>query len=118
MATILIVDDEPLIRSMYTSIFTDHNCIEANNGRAAILQIQHHAIDLVITDLRMPEMNGVELIRGLKGLGYSVPIVVITASKQADELRSSMALEFPEIPILEKPFVTRELLRVADRILG
>lgn len=80
---VLIVDDNPIVRQALCQLFTregDFNvCGEAENGREAIEKAQLLQPDLIVTDLSMPVMNGLEEARILKTLMPTVPVIVFTA---------------------------------------
>ncbi len=83
MATILTVDDSPSIRQMIKVVVLEpagHNVVEAGDGAQGLAKAQAGKLDLVITDLNMPVMNGLELIRALRKLPSAVgmPIVFLT----------------------------------------
>jgi CheY-like chemotaxis protein len=87
--TILIAEDHPLNRRLLAAYFeeTGHRLIMATNGREAVEQARKEKLDLILMDIRMPEMDGWEAAKILKndaGL-KSVPIIVITASPLADQ---------------------------------
>ena len=80
--TILVADDSPLIRKMLCEFFEDVEdyeiCAEATNGEEAIdLALKHHP-ELIILDLSMPVMNGLEASRELKRIMPTVPIILFT----------------------------------------
>ncbi len=68
MATILVVDDKPLNRSLLTTLlgYSGHHMLEAANGFEAIEQSSVEHPDLIITDILMPEMDGYQLVRKLR----------------------------------------------------
>ena len=80
--TILIADDSPLMRKMLCEFFEDVEdydiCAEASNGREAIDLALKHRPELIILDLSMPVMNGLEASRELKRIMPSVPIILFT----------------------------------------
>jgi DNA-binding NarL/FixJ family response regulator len=80
--TVLVADDSPIIRKMLCRLFEaeeDYDlCAEATNGQEAIeLALKHHP-DLIILDLSMPVLNGIDTARELKKLMPSVPIILFT----------------------------------------
>jgi CheY-like chemotaxis protein len=83
LRSVLVVDDNPIVRRMLCELFTregDFNiCGEAENGREAIEKAQLLRPDLIVTDLSMPVMNGLEETRVLKKLMPSVPVIIFTA---------------------------------------
>jgi len=77
---ILIVDDEVKIRKFLKLNLQDkYRVFQAKNGLEALSTLQHEEIDLVVTDLRMPEMSGMDLIRRIRETGSEIPIVIMTA---------------------------------------
>ncbi len=78
---ILVVDDEPKMRRVLEIMLQKmgHHVVGAGNGREALALFRDQGADLVITDLRMPEMDGIELLAALRAQGADVPVMVITA---------------------------------------
>jgi len=87
MFNILVVEDELNIRRLMTEFLNKdgYNVIEADNGQMAldILDINH--IDLIITDIMMPEMDGLEFSKDLREAGYQVPILMVTAKETLND---------------------------------
>jgi len=108
-ATILIVDDEPPIRRLLRTSLASQGfqVTEAANGRSALVEIEHSHPDLVILDLGLPDMDGLEVIRALRGGGDAVPILVL--SSRADEKGKVEALDLGADDYVTKPFGTAEL---------
>lgn len=83
MWTVLVVDDNPAVRRLICQLFTREGdfriCAEAENGRDALLKAQELEPDLIITDLSMPHMNGLEEIRALKKLMFNMPVILYSA---------------------------------------
>lgn len=83
---ILIVDDDALIRQLLALILRSagYSILEAENGKDALDKLRETAIDLVITDLRMPQMDGIELTRELRTYpSYEhVPVIMLTSDFQ------------------------------------
>ena len=78
---ILVVDDEPKMRRVLEIMLQKmgHRVLGAGNGVEALALFQANSVDLVITDLRMPEMDGIELLAALRAQASDVPVMVITA---------------------------------------
>jgi two-component system KDP operon response regulator KdpE len=108
-ATILIVDDEPPIRKLLrTSVGSQgFQVVEAGDGRGALAEIERSHPDLVILDLGLPDIDGLEVIRTLRGSGNVVPILVL--SSRADERGKVEALDLGADDYVTKPFGTAEL---------
>jgi DNA-binding NarL/FixJ family response regulator len=81
--SVLVVDDNPLVRRMLCEFFTREGdfdvCGEAENGREAIEKAQLLSPNLIVTDLSMPVMNGLEETRVMKKLMPAVPVIIFTA---------------------------------------
>jgi two-component system response regulator (stage 0 sporulation protein F) len=81
---ILLVDDEEAIQMVYREEFEDdgYTVISAMNGEEALEQFQNEGPDLVILDIQMPGMNGVEVLRQMKMLNPSVPVILSSAYQE------------------------------------
>ena len=81
--TVLVVDDNPAVRKLICELFTSESdfevCAEAENGSEALLKAQQFDPDLVVTDLSMPQMNGLEEIRALNKLRLTTPVILYSA---------------------------------------
>ncbi|MEQ1636546.1 MAG: sigma-54 dependent transcriptional regulator [Methylococcales bacterium] len=79
--SILVVDDEPKMRRLLDIMLTQigHEVHQAEDGQAALNFIKENNVDLVITDLRMPQLDGIGLLRELRELHNEVPVIVVTA---------------------------------------
>ena len=76
--TILIVDNEPMIRDLCRKVLDDYQIVEAADGEEAYDLFLRGGIDLVLTDVRMPKMNGLELLRKLKEREPTVVVIIMT----------------------------------------
>jgi len=81
--TVLVVDDNPAVRGLICQLFARESdfqvCAEAENGSEALLKAQQFEPDLVVTDLSMPQMNGLEEIRALNKLRLTTPVILYSA---------------------------------------
>jgi two-component system, OmpR family, phosphate regulon response regulator PhoB len=108
--TVLIVDDEELIRETVALHLTDDgfNAVMAEDGRQALdLMRQRDRVDLIILDLMLPFLNGLDLCRLLRREGNMVPILMLTA--KGSETDRVVGLEVGADDYLTKPFGMREL---------
>ena len=117
---ILVVEDDPPVRNLIATTLktNDYRYLVAANGEAAILEASSHNPDIVLLDLGLPDMDGVQVIRNIRSWS-NLPIIVISArSEDADKIA---ALDAGADDYLTKPFSVAELLarlRVTQRRLA
>ncbi len=89
MADLLIVDDELGMRQFLTHLFQRHGHVvrAAENGRQAMELLRAEPADLIISDVRMPDMNGIELLRSARELFPGIEVVLMTAFANVDTAR-------------------------------
>jgi CheY-like chemotaxis protein len=117
MPRILVVDDDPNIRRIVTFALTDespYTVTALSSAEAALLHLARHPVDLIFTDLLMPGMSGVELVRRVRELELTVPVIVFTISPEQLSADEAAALKID--CLLEKP-VSPERLRMAVDLL-
>ncbi|HZR41659.1 MAG TPA: response regulator [Ktedonobacteraceae bacterium] len=117
--TILVVENEVSNRILIERVLSTrgYRCVSASNGREALDILDHEHVDLILTDLSMPVLDGyraTQLIRARPGLA-TVPIVAVTAFALNDEGEAARQIGCTEY--LTKPFKPRQLLEVVDRLL-
>ena len=98
MPTVLVVDDSEVDRRIVGGLLEKHGgCVVnyAPDGKAALAQIESAIPDLVLTDLQMPEMNGLELVAAIKGDYPLTPVILMTA--QGSEEIAAEALRRVEV---------------------
>ena len=101
--TLLIVDDEEGPRQSLRVVFKDdYNLLMANDGARAIELARQNKVDVVITDIRMVGMSGVELLEQLKAVDPAIEVIMLTAYETVDTLR--LALRLGACDYLNKPF--------------
>jgi len=117
MAEILIIDDEPSIRRLLVRALSKvgHTVHEARNGEAGFELFHRVHPELVITDIVMPDMEGIELIRKLRQDAPTVPILAISGSGTPLYLRAATRLG--ATATLAKPFEIAELLAAVERLI-
>ena len=105
-ARVLVVDDDPLMRKVLTRRVErlGHTVREAEHGREALEILRAETIDLVLTDLRMPEIGGLELLECLKGDPALRDIPAIIVSGAEDSAETIRAIELGAEDFLPKPF--------------
>jgi DNA-binding NtrC family response regulator len=116
---ILIVDDEPNVRLVLSTALgsVGYRVIEAEDGERALAQLENRStvVDLVLLDLQMPRMDGMELLRRLRALGNIVPVVILTAHGSIPEAVTAMKLG--AIDFLTKPLRPDALRRVVAEVI-
>ena len=116
-ATLLVADDDPGLRESLqrTLARAGHRVVLASDGRAALEQLQVGGVDLVLTDLKMPGLTGLELLRAAKEIAPDVDVILLTAFGTVEEAVSAMkdgAYDF-----ITKPFRGEQLLKVVGKAL-
>ncbi len=114
MATVLIADDESNLRKVLCTLLArdGHETIAVPNGEAALDCVKSGGIDILITDLRMPGIDGLELLRAVRPLDPGIPVILITAHGSVDSAVSAM--KEGAFDYITKPF-DREELKLAVR---
>jgi two-component system response regulator PilR (NtrC family) len=115
---ILIVDDNPHMSSLLSDIldFFDYRAVGARDGEEALKTLTEKSFDMVITDLKMPKMGGMDLLRTLKSKFPRLPVVVITGFG-TDSSRSDAFAAHAD-GFLAKPFKVEEIKELLKRHLG
>ncbi len=113
--TILLVDDDKEFRKAMKKMFENsgYAAVIAADGNEALDALSKEDFDLVISDLRMPNLNGIELMEELRRRGLETPIVFLTAFGEVESYMDLMNLGAFEY--LNKPVKTREILEVVRR---
>ena len=111
---ILIIDDEPDIRDLYKSFLEgeDYEIYEAEDGQEAFKLAEQQKFDLYVTDILMPEMNGVEFMKVLKMIDPDAIVIIITGYDDMQYTRQ--ALEYGAFRFLTKPINMREFRSVIE----
>ena len=119
MARILLIEDEPNIQRLicYALQTKGHHVTVAQDGRAGLEAAQAEAPDLVLLDMVMPEMSGMEVLMALKGDSSleNIPVLVVTASAQKEE--AERAIESGAAGYLIKPFHVQDLHKTVMGLL-
>lgn len=117
---ILVVDDSSSIRQVEKMVLSGagYDVMEACDGRDALTRLQTTSVNLIFTDINMPNMDGMSLIRALRANSTHrlTPIVLVTTESAEDRKREAKAAGATGWVV--KPFTPEQLLTVATRILG
>jgi len=108
---ILIIEDDPDIGNILTDLFSDvgYNAICAETGSEALKHLELDTFDLVTLDLRLPDMNGNEILHELARRAFANPVVVISAN--LEYLKPSPVVR----AVLSKPFDVKKLLNIIEQ---
>lgn len=114
---VLVVDDEQNSREGLSKILTKegYEVYTAENGKKALMEAENHRFDLIITDLRMPEMDGIEVLEKLRKKNREIGVVIVTAYGEVNSYLKAMNLGAFEY--LNKPIHLEELRRVISKAL-
>lgn len=121
MARILISDDDPEIREALARLLTHtgHEVVTVPDGRACMRELEAGSFDLLITDILMPEQDGLETLMSLRRSGQGPRVIAMSGGGQGsahDYL--DLAKRFGASRILPKPFPVEDLLKAVDEVLA
>ena len=117
MSNILVVDDEPSYRQILTLVFESegHELRIASNGREALQRLNEEPADLVVSDIRMPDMDGIEMLRNIRETMPDVAVVFMTAHASVETTREAFKLGADDY--IEKPFDVDEMKLIVNKAL-
>ena len=120
---ILIIDDEELVTKSLLKLLSSegYNVIVVRNGRDALERVKDNGFDLIISDVRMPDLDGIETIKRIRGEltklnRKHIPEVVITGYADKDKYESAMELKVADY--IYKPFERDDFLKTVKSIIG
>ncbi len=119
---ILIVDDSAVMRAMILKSFRMTgleigDVFEAENGQKGLAQLSSHSVDLVVADINMPVMDGVEMIRRMKAADETASIPILVISTEGSETRWKQ-LEEMGAAFIQKPFSPEKIRDTIQTIMG
>jgi CheY-like chemotaxis protein len=114
---VLIVDDEEMVTNFISSLFSKygHHCETAKDGLEALEKIKKNAFDTVITDIVMPQMDGLTLTKELVKRGPNLPIMIMTGHE--GEYSAESALKAGAREFIKKPFSFPEFIIRFDKMM-
>ena len=120
VSTILIVDDSNAMRSLLVSTIEqlgDFRIVQAPNGFEALRQLPREKVDLILTDINMPEINGLELLSFIRNnpMYKDVPVIIISTEGSRKDIEKGLSLGANEY--LVKPFAPERLLELVKSLL-
>jgi two-component system chemotaxis response regulator CheY len=120
---ILIVDDSPAMQGIIARVI--HLCglavdkvLKASNGSAALSVLENHPVDLIVTDINMPQSSGEDLVRHLARHERlrSIPVIVVSTDSTDSRVKQMMGLGAKAY--LPKPFTAEQLKSTIEQVLG
>ena len=115
--SILVVDDDGMNLSRTKIILGQYyDVLLANSGMEALTTLQNTEVDMVLLDIDMPVMNGIETFERMKGFAGRIPVIFLTASGLEDDVVT--AIKLGAVNYLKKPFKPQELLKRVAQVLG
>jgi len=115
MAFVCVIDDQAMMRESLEATLTsqDHKVLAFDNAQEALTAIRQRSFDVVVTDLRMPGMDGVSMLREMRRLGIDVPVILMTA--YASVQNAVEAMKLGAFDYIQKPFNGEEVAIVIER---
>lgn len=122
MAHILLVEDSPEVSMTVREILATagHTIDEAPSGREALKLLAGRKFDLIVTDIWMPGMDGIALLKEIRGARNDIPVIVISGGAPNAPLTytAPLAATFGANLVIYKPFEKSELLKAVDTVLS
>jgi len=113
--TILIVDDEAIIRDLCSKALKGYRILEAANGNDALAMFDKHSVDVILTDVMMPGMNGIELLKRLKEREPTLVVIVMTGYAEKDIILNALRADADDF--ITKPLNLLQLKTAVDKAL-
>lgn len=119
--TILVVEDDSQVRDFLEKVLRrrGYRVVAACSGRGALECVRDEVIDLIVTDLCMPQMDGIELVMNLRKLGRDIPVIAMSGALvgyTSDMLRAIELLGAKAT--FEKPFAPLRLVEAVEQVVG
>jgi DNA-binding response OmpR family regulator len=110
MLTVLVVEDNTDMLELFCTVLSDsgYHCLPATNGEDALEIIEKNYIDLIVADIMMPRMDGYELAKSLREADYDLPILMVTAKDQFEDMQKGFESGTDDYMI--KPINAKELV--------
>ena len=122
MARILLVEDSPEVSLSVREILASvgHSVEEAASGIEALKRLKAGAFDVIVSDIWMPEMDGIALLKEIRDAGNTIPVVVISGGAPNAPLTytAPLAATFGANLVVYKPFEKAELLKAVETVLA
>ena len=111
----MVVDDELMMRKLVEKVLTrdGFQVVLAEDGEDAIRVLSEKRVDIIISDIKMPRMNGFELLKSVKQLYPNISVIIMTAYGDTYSVKDALLLGADEY--LTKPFQTHEIALIVER---
>ena len=119
MAKVLIVDDAAFMRMMIKDILTKNGyeiAAEAENGKVAVDKYNETKPDLVLMDITMPEMDGIQALKAIKGNDANAKVIMCSAMGQQESI--AKAIQYGASDFVIKPFTEEQIVAKIKQVLG
>ncbi len=115
---VLVVDDEPKMQRVLEILLKrkGHDVICVGSGEQALVELQSSPVDLIISDLRMPGMSGIDLLKAVRAMASDVPVIILTAFGTVETAVEAMKVGACEYIV--RPFDVDALELSIDRVLA
>ena len=120
---VMIVDDSGAMRSVIKKVITISGfkmslCMEAGNGREALERLQGNWVDVIVSDIIMPEMGGLELLQALSqdALYRNIPVIIVSTEGSRERMKE--ALDRGAKGFIKKPFLPEDIRSVLYEVIG
>jgi len=115
---VLVIDDQVGIRALLSEVFTvlGFEVIEAGNGNEGLDVMEKCKPDIILLDMKMPGLSGIETLRLIRARNHHIPIILVTAYQENDMMSEAELLGVSAR--LVKPFDIEELQRIVRRVCG
>lgn len=116
-AKVIIIDDQISVIESFKEILKikDYDVVGFEKGKEAIESIKTNKYDIAFVDLRMPEMDGIEVLKNIKAVDPSIEVIIVTAYASEESFANAITLGAMEY--LRKPFLMGEVYALAERAL-
>ena len=122
MAHILLVEDSPEVSLSVREILASagHTVEDVGSGKQALKALKASTFDAIVSDIWMPEMDGIALLKEIRGAGNDIPVVVISGGAPNAPLTytAPLAATFGANMVVYKPFEKAELLKAIETVLA
>lgn len=116
MGKILVVDDAMFQRQMLVKLLHEHEVIEAGTGAIAVNKYFDEGADLILMDITMPDMDGIQAVKKIREVDKTVPIIMVSAMGQ--KMKVVEAIEAGATSFIVKPYKPEQLLAAVSSILN